>query len=112
MLGHALAIEACETPQGVPVCNSLTQFPIVPVLHAHERKRTKDLLSSQSASSGIGSLETTLEIAPNFFDELWMCVNEVGDRPQDRIELDTLPYELEIGKANLGIDHACHFLAL
>ena len=54
--GHA--IETPEPPQGVFVGNAFAQFPVVPILDAHQNQGAENLPRGQPAPARIGSWRT------------------------------------------------------
>ena len=88
--------------QGVAVGDALPQFPIVPVLHALESEGAENLGGGQSAASGAGVLEASLEVLAHPLHEFRVVLDQVRDRLQDGIEAYTLAAERQVGEAHLG----------
>lgn len=110
MLGDRLAIEVSEAPQGIPIGDSLAQFTVVPVLDPHQGQRTERLLSRKPAASCVGLLEAGRQIASNLLDQFCVLVDEIRDRLQHGLKLDVLAQKLQIGKTQLRVWSAGHFL--
>ena len=110
VLGDPLTVERGEVPQRVAIRNPFAQFPIIPVLHAHQDQRTEHLWSRQSRPSGRRLLQTPNQIVPHPLHNGAMLVEEIRDRFEGGLEADTLFDELQIGETDLGI-RAPHFSA-
>jgi len=104
----ALAVETSELAQGVPVGNPLAQFAIIPVLNPHQDQGAQHLRRSYSATPHVGFFHTPLEIFSDQLDDLWMIVQEVGNPLKNRVEINPLGEELQIGEANLRVTLSCH----
>src|SRR5713101_8924382 len=101
VFGHRLAEEVGEAAQGISVGDAFAQFTIVPVLDAHKNEGAQDLGGSQSAASGGGVFETTLQIAAHLLDHRFVLVEKVGDGLQMGLEENSLFHELYIRKTDL-----------
>ena len=77
--GAPLAVEGGEVPQRVAVRNPFAQFPIIPVLHAHQDHRPEYLRSRQPCPSGRGLFQASSQIAPHAFNDGAMLVEEIRD---------------------------------
>jgi hypothetical protein len=106
-----LAVETSEFPQSKAVTDALSQFPVLPVLHSLEDKRTQYLLGGEAVAARIGILQATLKIPAHLVYQVTVLVNEVGDGPQYRLQANTLVQEFQIGETDLTAGASCHFLA-
>ncbi len=111
VLRDPLALELGERPQRVAIGDPFPQFPVVPVLHAHQNQRAQDLRRGDAVPARGGLLQPSRQIALHGVDEGCVRVEERGDRLQGRFELNALLEEHEIGEAHLGIGRAAHFVA-
>ena len=103
VLGDPLAVEGGEVPQRVAVRDPFAQFPIIPVLHAHQDHRPEYLRSRQPCPSGRGLFQASSQIAPHAFNDGAMLVEEIRDALQGGLEADALFDELQIGETDLRI---------
>jgi hypothetical protein len=110
MLGYALGVKTRELAQCVPVGDPLAQFPIVPVLDSHEDQGPHHLRCGYSATARVGFFQTPIEIFSDPLYDLWMIVQEVGNPLENRVEINSLGEELEIGETDLRVRDSCHFL--
>ncbi len=109
VLGDAPAIKTTESAQRVSIGNPLAQFPIVTVLNPHENQRAHHLRRSHTRAPHVGFFHTPLEIFSNQLCDLClMMVEEVGDRLENRIEIDPLSEKLQISEADLRVGDSCH----
>jgi len=82
--------------------DALAQFPIVPVFVAHENERAEHLRGSDAFASGVGVLQTTLQILAHLLDEGEVLIEELGDGSQDGVQMDALELQFKVGEAELG----------
>ena len=108
VLGHGMAVEPGKAAQGVAIVDTLAQLAVVPVLDAHERQRTQGLLRGDAVASGVRLCQAPVQIQAHEFDESGMLLQEAGDALQTGIEVNPQTLQLEIGKAELGIEKAAH----
>ncbi len=105
-----LARELREIPQRIAVGDPFAQFPIVPVLYAHQDQRSQDLRGGHALPSGGRFLEAPRQVAPHPVDEGRVRVEEGRDGLQGGLELNPLLAERQIGEADLGIGRTTHSL--
>ena len=103
-------MEIREAPQGIPVGDALAQLTVVPVLDPHQGQSTERLLSSETVASCVGLLEACRQIAAHLLDEFGVLVDEIRDRLQHGLKPDVLVKKLQIGKTQLRVSSAGHFL--
>lgn len=108
VFGYAPAIKTTEPAQRVAIGNPLAQFPIVTVLNPHENQGAHHLRRGHARASQVGFFQTPLEIFSNQLCDLWMMVEEVGNPLENRVEINPLGEELQIGEADLWVGDSCH----
>jgi hypothetical protein len=111
MFGNTIAIKTRESPQCIPVRDPFTQFSVIPVLDPHQGQRSYHLLCGKTVPSGLGILQTALQITSYFLDQVSVLVEKFGDRLQRRFQAYALGKEFDIGKTDLTLPRSCHFLA-
>ena len=108
MLGHGLAVKVSELTQGVSIGDAFGQFPIVPILDAHQNEGAQHLAGGEPVASSFRFFQALIELASDVFQKFRMLVDEVGNLFQHRIELNALAAEFQIGERGLrmGGSHA------
>src|SRR5207247_5802299 len=112
--GNRLTVEAGELSQRVSVIYAFAQFPVIPILDAHQDQRAENLVRGQTRSASFRFLQTALQIAANQFHQFVVVIQEVGNLFQQRIQPDALLQKFQIGECDLGIidSHTDSFMRL
>src|ERR1017187_647463 len=108
VLGHAVAVEVGKAAQGIAVVDAFAQLAIVPVLDAHEDEGAQGLRGGDPVTSGVGVLQSARQILAHLLDQRGMVVQESDDTLQERVEVDALVSQFEIGEAELGFGDTGH----
>jgi hypothetical protein len=108
VLRHAMAVEVGKAAQGKAVVNAFAQLAIIPVFDAHQDEGAQGLRGSDATASGVGVLQAARQILAHLLDQRGMVVQEPGDALQDRVEVDALVAQFEIGEAELGCGDTGH----
>jgi hypothetical protein len=108
VLGYTLAVEVGEAAQGKAVVDAFPQLAIIPVLDAHQDKGAQGLRGGDAAAAGVGVLQTAHQILADLLDQRGMLVQEGEDAVQERVEVDALVPQFEIGEAELGFGDTGH----
>ena len=108
MLGHALAVKVRKGAQSVTVIDAFAQLAIIPVFDPHEDERAQGLGRGNSVAAGVGVLQPAHQILAHLLDQRGMVVQESEDGLEERVEVDALVSQFEIGKAELGLGQAAH----
>ena len=109
VLGHGVTIEVRKGAQCEAIVDAIAQVAVVQVLDAHENQRTQGLLRGDAAASGIRLFQAPLQIPAHEFDQIGMLLQEIGDPPQSRVEVNPQMLQLKIGEAELRDEEAAHF---
>lgn len=112
MFGNAAAVKTCEPAQRVSVGDSLSEFPIVPVLDPHKNERAKDLRRGDGRATRVWLLQTPLKIVADELNHLRLIVEEFGNSFENGVEVNALGEKLHVGEVDLGVCDSCHFLTL
>lgn len=108
MLGHALAAEVRKAAQGIAVIDAFAQLAIIPVFDTHEDERAQSLRRSDPVAAGVGVLQPAHQVLAHLLNQRGMVVQESEDALQERVEMDVLVAQFEIGEAELGRGEAAH----
>jgi hypothetical protein len=108
VLGYRSAAEPREQAQRVAVGNPFAQLAIVPVLDPHQNQRAQHLSRRYPAAPSVRLLQPTPQVAAYPRDQFLVVVQEVGDRGKQRLQLEPLPHQLPVGKAELGDGRSRH----
>ena len=108
VLGYAPGVKTRESAQRVSVSDSFAEFPIVPVLHAHQDQRPKHLRRGHGRAAGGRLFQTPLKILAHRLDDLWPMIEEVRHPLENRVEIDPLSEKLQISEADLRRGDSCH----
>ena len=110
VLGHALAVEVGKVAQRIAVVDAFAQLAIVPVFDAHQDEGAQGLGGGDSATSGVGVLQSARQILAHLLDQRGMVVQESEDALQEGIEVDAVVSQFEIGETELGLGDTGHAL--
>ncbi len=108
VLGYAMAVEVGKAAPGIAIVDAFAQLAIVPVFDAHEDERAQGLRGGDAAASGVGVLQSARQILAHLLDQRGMVVQESDDTLQERVEVDALVSQFEIGEAELGFGDTGH----
>jgi hypothetical protein len=103
-----MAVEVGKAAQGIAVVDAFAQLAIIPVLNAHEDEGAQGLRGGDAAAPGMGVLQSPYQILAHLLDQGGLVVQERGDALKERIEVDALVAQFEIGKAELGFGDTGH----
>ena len=106
MLGHAMTVEVRKGAQGMAVIDAFAQLAIIPVFDAHKDERAQGLCRGNAVAASVGILQPPDQILAHLLDQRGMVVEESKDALQERVEVDALVLQFEIGKADLGLGEA------
>jgi hypothetical protein len=108
VLGHAPAVEVGKAAQGIAVVDAFAQLAIVPVLDAHQDEGAQGLGGGDPVASGVGVLQSPRQILAHLLDQRGMVVQESEDALQERVEVEALVSQFEIGETELGFGDTGH----